>query len=284
MPRPASYLTESLLLLLAVASMASSVIFIRLSELPPGELSAWRLIFGGMVVFPWFFKAWRRIPRAAWPRALAAGVLLGLHFITWVMGARGTVAANATLLVNLVPLVLPLFLLVLAHEPMRRTDWLGSACGLLGVATVLGGSLEFAGNLRGDLICLGSMFLLAAYIALGRRAAAQFPTNAAWVAPVFLTGALVCLGSELAVGRVPDLPPPREWAWIACLVVFPTLLGHMVMNRALRFWRGQVVGVASSGQFLFAGAYAWGVFGELPAPLFPLGAVLVVIGVWVVAR
>lgn len=68
------------------------------------------------------------------------------------------------------------------------------------------------------------------------------------------------------------------------LVVFPTLLGHGLMNRAPRRWRGQVVGVASTGQFLLAGLFAWPPFGELPSVWFPLGAALVVAGAWIAAK
>ena len=87
-----------------------------------------------------------------------------------------------------------------------------------------------------------------------------------------------------ASGRPLGLPTVREYLYIGGLVVFPTLLGHGLMNRAVRFWRGQVVGVASNGQFLFSSLFAWLAFGEFPSRWFPLGAVLVVAGVWIVAR
>jgi drug/metabolite transporter (DMT)-like permease len=277
-------LKELFLLLVAVAGMASSVIFIRLSGLWAGELSGWRLILGALVMLPWAGGLLGVRGAGSWLRVGAAGLLLGLHFVTWVTGARATAAAHATLLVNLVPLVLPVLLVWVAGEPARGRDWVGAGLGLCGVLVVVGGSLGFGGTWRGDLICLGSMLLLAAYIALGRRASALFPGTAAWIVPVFAVGAGVCWIFEALRGRPPAWPPAAEWPWIAGLVVFPTLLGHGLMNRALRHWRGQVVGVASSGQFLFAGLFAWLVFGELPSPWFPLGAVLAVAGVWVVAK
>lgn len=272
-----------MLLAVAVAAMASSVVFLRFSTLTPGEISAWRMLLGALCFLPFVGNGWRGLTRGAWARAVLAGLILGLHFVTWVMGARSTSAANASLLVNLVPLVLPFLLLVLAGEAIRRRDWTGSAFGLTGVLVLVGGNLSLQGTWRGDLICLGSMVLLAIYIALSRRAAGLFPGTSAWVVPVFLVSALTCYACHVLAGNAVHWPPAGEWQWIVLLVVCPTLLGHGLMARSLRFWRGQVVGVANGGQFLFAGIYGWFAFGELPSLLFPLGAVLILCGVWLVA-
>lgn len=317
MANPGNRGLEIVLLVVPVAAMASSVIFLRLSGLGAAEVSFWRLLLGGIALGLMGGGSWRsgaatgaalaetagekkiqnsglrgilgvdngvfRVIRECWRAVLLGGFFLGAHFVTWVAGARATSAANATLLVNLVPLVLPWLLWWIAAERVRRTDWAGAALGVAGVLVVVGAK-GGGGDWRGDLMCLGSMFLLAAYLALGRRAAASFPSSAAWTVPVFLTGALVCGVVEVATNGWPDWPSAREWIWIACLVGVPTLLGHALVNRALRVWRGQVVGVATTGQFLFAGVYAWVVFGELPGPLFPVGAALVLGGVVVVGR
>ena len=274
---------ETVLLVVAVAALASSVVFIRFSRLTPGEISGWRMLFGGLCFLPFVGGGWRALPMKCWSRAAIAGIFLALHFIFWVMGARATAAANATLLVNFVPLVLPFLLLMLAGEPIRRQDWMGSLLGLAGVLVLVGSNLGEGGTWRGDVICLGAMVLMAVYMAMGRWAGGLFPNTASWVVPVFLTSALTSFGVNLLMGGDARWPPADEWKWIALVVVGPTLLGHGMMARSLRFWRGQVVGVASGGQFIFASLYGWFAFGELPSIWFPLGAGLIVCGVWVVA-
>lgn len=277
-------LAESLMLVLAVAAMASSVIFIRFSRLGPGEISGWRMALGAVCFLPFVRKEhWRGLSGGAWIRAVCAGVLLGGHFVTWVMGARATVAANATLLVNLVPLVLPFLLWPLAGEKMRARDWGGTLLGFGGVLVLVGASLGGGGTWRGDLICLGAMVLLALYMALGRKAASLFPATAPWLVPVFCVASLTSFAYEFLRAGSLRLPPVGEWKWIFFMVIFPTLLGHGLIARALRYWRGQVVGVATGGQFLFAGIYGWFAFGEVPGPWFPLGAALIIAGTRVVA-
>ncbi|MFM7182478.1 MAG: DMT family transporter [Verrucomicrobiales bacterium] len=277
-------LGESLLLVLAVAAMASSVIFIRLSGLGAGEISGWRMALGSICFLPFVRRGhWSQLPKGAWFRAFCAGVLLGGHFVTWVAGARATVAANATLLVNLVPLVLPFLLLPLAGEKVRPRDWVGTLLGFGGVLVLVGASLSSGDTWRGDIICLAAMVLLACYMALGRKAASLFPATAAWLVPVFAIASLTGFASEWLVGEGPRFPPAGEWKWILLIVIFPTIVGHGLIARALRYWRGQVVGVATGGQFLFAGIYGWFAFGEVPGPWFPLGAVLIVAGTRIVA-
>lgn len=275
---------ESFLLVLAVAALASSVVFIRFSSLSPGEISGWRMAFGALCFLPFVRPGqWSKLGKGAWIRAICGGILLGTHFVTWVMGARATVAANATLLVNLVPLVLPFLLFPLAGEKVRRRDWIGTLLGFGGVLVLVGASFESGDTWRGDMICLGSMILLALYMALGRKAASLFPATAPWVVPVFATASLTCFAIEATSQHSLRLPPPSEWKWIFLIVICPTLLGHGLIARALRYWRGQVVGVATGGQFLFAGVYGWFAFGEKPGVWFPLGAALIIAGTRVVA-
>ena len=280
----ARVVAETVLLVMAVAAMASSVVFLRFSKLGPGEISGWRMALGALCFLPLVHREqWKHLPKGAWLRALFAGVVLGGHFVTWVSGARATAAANATLLVNLVPLVLPFLLFPLAGEKVRPRDWAGTLLGFGGVLVLVGANLGSNGTWRGDLICLGAMVFLAFYMALGRKAATLFPSTAAWVVPVFAVASLTSFASEWLRGGNPRLPPPGEWKWILLIVIFPTLMGHGLVARALRYWRGQVVGVAAGGQFLFAGLYGWFAFGEVPGAWFPLGAALIVAGTRVVA-
>ena len=273
-----------MMLVMAVAAMASSVIFIRFSGLGPGEISGWRMALGAICFLPFVRRdQWSQLHRGAWIRAACAGMLLGGHFVTWVMGARATVAANATLLVNLVPLVLPFLLLPLAGEKVRPRDWAGTLLGFGGVLVLVGANFGEGGTWKGDLICLGAMVLLAFYMALGRKAATLFPATAPWLVPVFAVASLTSFATEWLRGPPLRLPPPGEWKWILLIVIFPTLLGHGLIARALRYWRGQVVGVATGGQFLFAGIYGWFAFGEVPGPWFPLGAALIIAGTRIVA-
>jgi len=272
-------LLHALSLLLGVFACSTAVILIKESTLDPVLLSSSRLLLAALCLSPWFVRALARHPdfgarglkRALWP-----GVVLALHFMSWVVGARATLAVNASLIVNMVPLAMPFLLYLLADERVTRSELLGTALGLSGLVLLAGADFR-AGNALGDLVCFGSMLLCALYMALGRRNR-DVPSLFLYVVPLYAVAGLVCL--VVALPRLATLArlPAREVALVLGLTLVPTIVGHSLLNRAMKHFRGSVVSVCNLGQFVFAGFNAWLVFDEVPAAAFWPAAGLVVAG------
>ena len=89
---------------------------------------------------------------------------------------------------------------------------------------------------------------------------------------------MICLVVALLMVRRLSLPSPREYLIIVGLAVVPTILGHSILNHAMRYLRGQVVSVLNLSQFLFAGVLAYLLLGETPRPVFYAAGALVVGG------
>lgn len=273
-------LLHTLSLLVGVFALSTAVIFIKASELDPLLLSSARLLLATLVLSPWFVRAYRRHRATFGPaglrRAVVPGVVLALHFISWVVGARATLAMNASLIVNMAPLVMPFLLRLLADERVRGVEVTGSLLGLAGLGVLAGGDLG-AGHAEGDLFCFGSMLLAALYMALGRRNR-DIPSLFLYVTPLYAVAGLTCLVAGL--GRVGALSRLswREVGLVVALALVPTVVGHSLMNRAMKHFRGVVVSVTNLGQFVFAGMNAWLFFGELPKASFWPAAALVVAG------
>src|SRR5690554_3403676 len=102
---------EFMLLLFGVFCLATSVFFIRLADMQPITLSAFRLLVATIFLLPVFLRDYRRHKEQVTRKTLLASVwpavMLYFHFISWLTGARLTPAVNASLIVNLVPLVMP---------------------------------------------------------------------------------------------------------------------------------------------------------------------------------
>ena len=62
------------------------------------------------------------------------------------------------------------------------------------------------------------------------------------------------------------------------LGLVPTVIGHSLLNNAMRKLRGQVVSIAVMGQFVIAGILAYPLLGETPDWTFYPASVAVVIG------
>ncbi len=276
------------LLTVAVLCLSSAVLLIQLSTAPPATLSAWRLFLAGVVLFPLAWREWAR-HRAAGTRipldlTLLPGCVLAVHLITWVIGARQTPTANASLIANMAPVALPGLLYLLVKERVSRREWIGTGIVLLGLVVLVGGDVHLsAATARGDLICFASMLFLAFYFALARQRSPQIPGFALYITPLYFTAGAACV-AYLGITGGPLLPEPSQWKWVVALALVPTVVGHGLLNYAMKHLRGQVVAVASQTQFIFAGTAAYFVFGTVPAITFYPACVLALWGAVFVLR
>jgi drug/metabolite transporter (DMT)-like permease len=270
--------------------MSTSVIFIKASTAHPILIAALRLTIAALLLTPLERRDRRKYatilsaPEMK-PSTWIPGVVLALHFISWNYGAKLTASAQASLIVNLVPVAMPFFLWFMIRERINRREIIGTAITLVGVLLITAhDAMSANGSLAGNLVCFVSMLLFAGYLALGRRHR-NLPSLWIYIVPVYRVAALTC-----ALCSIPLLTTgmtwtsPREWLIILALAIVPTIVGHSFLNGAMRHFRGQVVSLATCGQFATAGLLAWIVFGELPHSLFYLASLIVVTGIVIVIR
>lgn len=277
-----------LLLTLGLVSASSSVIFIKSSRLDPVLLAAGRVMVASAVVLPLFVAAWQRertFFRTAHRRTLLPGTILGLHFITWIIGARMTPAVNSSLLVNMVPLVTPFFLVPLANERLVLREVYATALAFAGVLWLAGSDYQLSReHFFGDVVCFGSMVLFALYLVLG-RANRDFPSVWLYMWPVYTVAGLVSFAVAPATASFStDTWTTRELWLLVGLGVIPTVLGHGSINYALKHLRGQVVGVANLAQVISAGTLAYLILGEVPHASFYPASVMIAAGVLILFR
>jgi drug/metabolite transporter (DMT)-like permease len=279
-------LLRYLLLFLGVLACSTSAIFIRASATDPFVLTAMRLLIAFILLTPVLFAQLQKhgsaFTRDHLRRTRAPALVLACHLILWTLGARMTVVAQATLIVNLVPVALPFFLLYLVKERINRAEVAGTVLAIVGL-TILSvkDALKGGGSVEGDAVCFVSMLLFALYLALGRRNR-DFPSIWLYVIPVYGQAAFVCLLVALPRIRTFEVGSAREWALMVGLGAIPTVCGHSLLNAAMRRIRGQIVSLCNVSQFVFAGVMGYLLFGEVPRAIFYLASAIVVTGVAIV--
>ncbi|MGC9522323.1 MAG: DMT family transporter [Anaerolineae bacterium] len=281
-------LLDALLLLLSVFAASTAVIMIKASAVQPMLLASLRLIVATVALAPVFIRDLRRHRKAyTWDHLVASilpGVVLAIHFMSWIVGARMTPTANASLIVNLVPLAMPFFLVWLADEPLTRDEVLATAIALAGVVILTASDLTLSPTyFVGDLICLGSMLFYAFYMALGRRNR-TFPSVWLYLVPLYAVAALVSMGVAVFFVNPIQPYPAREVALILGLGIIPTVVGHSLINYAMKHFRGQLVSIINMGQFVFAGIMAYFLFAEVPAPSFYVASGMLIVSAWIAVR
>ena len=272
-----------IVLIAGVFACSTAVIMIRLSKLDPILLSSYRLLVAAVLLSPLFLRDYRAsaAKQSFWlllRRAFIPGLLLGAHFIFWIMGARKTPSTNSSLVVNMVPVVMPFCLYLLARERLNRWELAGTVLAVAGLAVMAGSDLKLSSEyLTGDALCLVSMVLLTFYLALARRNSAGTPLWL-YLVPLYYVGGLFCLAcGSVSVNPLAGLSG-REALLVLGLAVIPTVVGHTSLNYCMRRMRGQSVVLACLSQFIFAGILAFFLLGEIPAVMFYPASILVVAG------
>lgn len=283
-----------LVLIFGVFCCSTSVIFIKIGGTDPIVLSAYRLLLGGLFLTPFILRLspdetrppFAELLRRAGPPAF----FLGIHFITWIAGARMTPAANASLIVNMVPVVMPLLLLVVLKERITRPEGLGTLAAITGVLLLGIGDFNMSREYAlGDAVCFLSMLFYAFYLIFARKNK-DLPSIYVYVVPVYLLAGLLCLaiaiGFQMAGREVVWFGPDarNEWISILGLALVPTVFGHSIINWALRSIRGQAVVIINLAQFIFAGIMGFLLLGEIPHAIFYIASLLVVTGAVIVIR
>jgi drug/metabolite transporter (DMT)-like permease len=275
-----------LLLLAGVFCCATSVLMIKASQLHPVLLSACRLLLSAALLSPLYAYNLRKyrgeFAGRSFRLTLLPAVLLAFHFITWTQGAQWTHAANATLIVCMVPVVMPFLLFFTIGEKITMAEVVGTAMALGGAVWLTASDFWVSRQtLMGDITCFISMLFFAFYL-VQARANRDLPSIWLYVVPLYAAAGVICLFMAFFVARPMTLPAPRELLIIVGLALVPTILGHSILNHAMRHLRGQTVSVVNLFQFIFAGVLAYFLFGEVPRPVFYAAGALVVAGAIIV--
>lgn len=279
-------------LIFGVFCCATSVIFIKISATDPVALSAYRLILGGLLLLPLALRHRHSSPpfKRLLARTSPPALLLGIHFVSWIIGARLTPSANASLIVNMVPVVMPFLLLLVVRERVTRLEIIGTLVALMGVVILGYGDLSLSReHALGDLVCFLSMLFYAGYLIFARKNR-DLPSIYVYAVPVYLLAGIFCLALaaiiELAGYPVRWMGPDSGTEWIAILglALVPTLIGHSIINWALQHIRGQAVVVLNLAQFIFAGALGFVLLQEMPTTVFYLASLIVIAGALMVIQ
>ncbi|WP_372794162.1 DMT family transporter [Pontiella sp.] len=271
-----------LLLLIGIFFCASAIIFIKASAIHPVLLAALRLLAAMLFLLPLFLRDLKKEPMPVsrcLKNSLIPGLFLGIHFITWLIAARMTNAANASLIVNLAPVVMPFILIALVHERVNRLEIIGTAAALGGTMVLFGSDFKISPDyFLGDILCFISMIFFTIYLALGRR---RRPYKSIWlyVVPIYAAAGVGTLLISLCfVNPLTEPWSMHEALLLLGLAALPTVFGHSILNWAMTHMRGQLVSIMNMGQFIFAGIMAYFIFREIPAKEFLPASALVIGG------
>jgi drug/metabolite transporter (DMT)-like permease len=235
------------LMVVALLAVSTSGPLIAATAVPALAIAFWRNAMGGGVLLPVALVRNRAELRGLTVReralALLAGLLLALHFGTWIPSIRYTSVASATALVATQP-VWSALIGRARGERVGRQVWLGIVVSLSGALLLTGADLQVSGKaLLGDgLALLGGLFA-AAYMTAGSEVRRSVSTTT-YTAVCYSTTALLLLVACLVGGQRLSGYDGRDWLKLVALTAGAQLLGHSLFNVVLRTTSPTVVSLS----------------------------------------
>ena len=272
-------------LVIGVTAASTASTFIRLAQGSMASLAvaAWRLTIATLILAPFAVTTrrdeWRTLSRREWGLLVASGLLLAVHFYTWITSLALTSVAASVVLVA----VAPLFVGAISHfflkERMSRQMVIGMAIALAGSLIIgLADAGEGTHQLVGDLLALLGALAVAGYMLIGRRSRARL-SLLGYVFPVYGTAALALVGAALVSGVALTGYPTQVWLWLALVAIFPQIVGHSSLNWALGHVSATFVALAVLAEPIGSTLLAWIVLHEPPTFSTLIGGTLILIGI-----
>jgi drug/metabolite transporter (DMT)-like permease len=278
MPLDRRRTTDALLLVTAIVAVSTSAPLVREAAAPSLTIALWRTGLGATATAPIALRQRVRLAKRERWLIVAAGVVLGAHFATWISSLSYTSVASAVTLVSTQPVWAAFF----SRQPVRRHVWVGIAVAMTGAIAVAGVDLSISARaLYGDGLALLGGALAALYVTLGAEVRKSVPT-ATYTAGCYGVAAVALLCAAL-IGRVDVVPRNgATWGWLLAITIGPQLLGHTLINAVLQRIDAVLVSVSILFEIVGASLLAWWWFGESPpAAVYP-AALLLATGVFLV--
>jgi len=157
-----------LALLAGAVAIATSALFVKVSEAGPVSTAFWRVFLALPFLWAWALFGGRESHRASFARdrrlMIAAGLFFAGDLAVWHWSIVLTSVANATLLANLAPIFVTLAAWLLFRKRPTMLFVTGLATALIGVTLLLGGDFSLGGKaLIGDALGVVTAIFYAGY-------------------------------------------------------------------------------------------------------------------------
>jgi drug/metabolite transporter (DMT)-like permease len=277
---------STLLLLAAVAIWGSTYVVTKagVETVPPMLFALLRYCVASLLLVP------LALVRGGGVTALPRGTLalmgltgVALYYTGFNVALTYTTASQGALVQASIPVVTAIMAVLWLRERLSPRRAVGIALAVIGVLLIVARAepdADARSPVLGNLLMLGTVVVWGIYTMLAKRAADADPILVA--AGVTLVGTLLLIPGALVEATSGPMPriAPAAWLRIAYLGVFPSALGYLLYNRALRDLDASQVGAFTNLSPLIGAVSGVVVLGERVTALAIVGGAAVIAGVW----
>ncbi|MBT3937308.1 MAG: EamA family transporter [Candidatus Marinimicrobia bacterium] len=274
-----------LILLIALISVSTSSLVVRhVATVPALVLAFWRMLIASGILWGFsFVNTSETLTPINKKRIIIAGILLGCHFACFFLGVRNTSIANATLFGCMAPIFTVLISMIQKNKVSQMT-YVGLFLALFGATIVQFDYFSLdSSNLFGNLISLlGSLFIAMTFIIA--KEIRKNTNSIVYGRTLFLVASITLFlitsitGDSILNFNTSHVP------WFIFLGLVPSILGHNLLNHAVKYIGPTAVSSVPLGEPVLASIFALLLFGES----IPVGAVwggpIILMGVYIIIK
>ncbi len=276
--------SPNLVMLVSIVAVSTASVLIRWSDAPAVIIAMYRMLISVVLLLPFFIRndgvtKLRELGTRDILGLIGVGVVLAIHFASWITSLGMTSVASSVIFVH----IDPIFVAIVSHfflkERINGRVLAGIIISLVGVAVIaMGDAMVSEASLRGDLLALLGGLMLGIYL-LGGRMFRRDLDLTTYVVPVYATAALVLILMGLLTGAPLTGYASREYLIFFLIALVPMIFGHTLYNWALRYVSAPIVSISLLGEPVGASILAFFLLNEVPSGQVLMGGVVTLIGI-----
>jgi drug/metabolite transporter (DMT)-like permease len=272
-------------LLAGVLCIAWSAIFVKLADVSGFASAFYRMFIASVAILPLFLRRQKRgIDLPTIKGAALCGLFFACDIAIWNTSILLSKAAISTLLANLAPIWVGLGALFILKEKPKPIYWIGTFIAIAGVIIIIGISNVYHTRMNlGNTLAICASVFYAAYLLTTQKVRLSIDTVSFTAISMFASTFVlffICLvsGTQLTGYSA------KSWLALAGVGLISQLGGWLAINYALGYIRSTAASVSLLSQSVFTALIAVPVLGEYLSWVEMSGAIIVLIGIYMVNR
>ena len=275
-----------LLLLLGIIAVSTASIFIKLCDAPALIISTYRMVLASLILMPWasYQKVWKGWEKKDVAWLIFSGILLSLHFASWIASLKYTSVASSVVLVTTHPIFVGIGSWVFLKERLGLNLIIGIGLSVIGSGLIGYGDMALSKEaLMGDGLALLGALAASGYFLVGRKMRKN-QDLLAYIFPVYSTAGLVLIILSLFFRKPFFGYSSTTYLFFFLLALIPQLIGHTTFNWALKYLPASMLAITILGEPIGSTILAYFILGEGLTFWKILGGIFIFTGILIALR
>ena len=283
------YRVDYVLFIVAMLSIGSASILVRLSNASAIACAFWRLFFSVPIIFLIAVinsvKLFHSYIFLSLKYAILSGVALALHFVMWMDSLFKIPISISTTIVVAYPIHLLLLEAMIFREMPSKKEVAGIAIAFIGIGIFFSHAyIDVELNLEGVLKSFIASILAAIYFYIGRIARRSLDIYS-YTIPTYIIGALTVLLYNYIFTKDNILYYiPSSLIWLLLLAIIPMIGGHTVMNYLLKHYKSSIVTSIALAEPAIATLLAIPILSEVPRINHVIAIIITLFGIFITLK